>query len=83
MKIKTAVYIEASTSDKYWKQRRASIYGSKSEYKFVLSFDNVILVDVNSDTGERQTTLMSPQEFYDGLEFFGTYNGNPLNVLKY
>ena len=83
MKIQTATYIESSTSDKYWKQCRASIYGQKASYKYVLTYDHVVLVDVNSDTGERNTVVLSPQAFYDGLDYFGTYQGNPLNVLKY
>jgi hypothetical protein len=83
MKTFTAIAIEAGSTDTYFREKSASIYGAKSEYKYVLTFDKVALTHINSDTGERRDVIVDSQEFYDGLEYKGTYEGSILNRFRY
>ena len=83
MKTFTAVVIEAGSTDTYFQQRSASIYGAKAEYKYVLSFDKVALRHVNSDTNEYRDVIVDSHDFYDGLEYKGIYQGNVLNRFRY
>lgn len=83
MKIYSATAIESTSTDVYFKEKSASIYGAKAEYKFVLAFDKVALTHINQETGERRDIIVDSQDFYDRLEYKGTYEGSPLNRFRY